>query len=105
MEQTATNQAWGGHFKKFKVTSVKSLGGLEANLAVYLPPAAEKKKVPVLYYLAGMYCAALSNKLSSFAGPYIPMLNKSAHTYDTFWWMIGTRPRIEADNSAMNFVI
>jgi hypothetical protein len=54
MEQTAANPAWGGHFKKFKVASAKSLGGAETNVAVYLPPAAANgKKVPVLYYLAG----------------------------------------------------
>lgn len=54
MEQTASNKAWGGEFKKFKIASVQALGGLESNISVYLPPAAsEGKKVPVLYYLAG----------------------------------------------------
>lgn len=54
MEQTASNLAWGGEFKKFKIPKVDSLGGLESNISVYLPPAAkEGKKVPVLYYLAG----------------------------------------------------
>lgn len=54
MEQTANNLAWGGQFKKFKIASAQSLGGLETNISVFLPPAAsEGKKVPVLYYLAG----------------------------------------------------
>lgn len=60
MEQTASNLAWGGEFKKFKIQSAQSLGGLETNISVFLPPAAvsQGKKVPVLYYLAGE-CSAL----------------------------------------------
>lgn len=56
MEQTAANLAWGGQFKKFKIASAQSLGGLETNISVYLPPAAANgNKVPVLYYLAGKW--------------------------------------------------
>lgn len=57
MEQTSSNQAWGGNFNKYKVASSSALGGLATSLAVYLPPGAgEGKKVPVLYYLAGLTC-------------------------------------------------
>lgn len=58
MEQTSSNQAWGGSLTKYKVGSSSSLGGLSTNVAVYLPPAAADKgsKVPVLYYLAGLTC-------------------------------------------------
>lgn len=59
MEQTSSNQAWGGSLTKYKVGSSSSLGGLSTNVAVYLPPAAvgdKGSKVPVLYYLAGLTC-------------------------------------------------
>lgn len=54
MEQTSSNQAWGGHLNKYKIASAKSLGGLAANVSIYLPPGV--KNAPVLYYLAGLTC-------------------------------------------------
>lgn len=60
MEQLSSNQAWDGTFLKFKVASSPALGGLATQFAVYLPPGASQtsssKKVPVLYYLAGLTC-------------------------------------------------
>jgi len=61
MEQLSSNQAWDGTLLKYKVASSSSLGGLATQFAVYLPPGASaasssSKKVPVLYYLAGLTC-------------------------------------------------
>ena len=56
MEQTSSNQAWGGQLNKYKIASASSLGGLSANVSIYLPPNSSKGSTPVLYYLAGLTC-------------------------------------------------
>ena len=58
MEQTSSNQAWGGQLNKYKIASASSLGGLAASVSIYLPPKSSNgsQKVPVLYYLAGLTC-------------------------------------------------
>lgn len=51
----STIKSFGGHVHKLSHKS-KSLGGLEANLNLFLPAQAAKNKVPVLYYLGGLTC-------------------------------------------------
>ncbi|KAF8317664.1 carbohydrate esterase family 1 protein [Clavulina sp. PMI_390] len=53
-EQIASNKAFGGFIAKYKVKST-SLGGLDTQFNVFIPPPSESK-APVLYYLAGLTC-------------------------------------------------
>ncbi|KZT35632.1 carbohydrate esterase family 1 protein [Sistotremastrum suecicum HHB10207 ss-3] len=55
LERVSSNKAFGGDLIKFKFKS-ESLGGLDANFNVYLPPEAKQTSVPVLIYLAGLTC-------------------------------------------------
>jgi S-formylglutathione hydrolase len=54
MEQIADNRCFGGRQLRFTHASTS----LECNMhfSVYLPPAAEQRKVPVLYWLSGLTC-------------------------------------------------
>ncbi|GAA6021246.1 hypothetical protein JCM11491_001522 [Sporobolomyces phaffii] len=58
MEQVSENYSFGGVLRKYKIASASSLGGLEAQVNVFLPEQAinDGAKVPVLYYLAGLTC-------------------------------------------------
>ncbi|GAA5981115.1 hypothetical protein JCM5350_007160 [Sporobolomyces pararoseus] len=59
MEQVSQNYSFGGVIRKYKISSSKSLGGLESQFNVFLPRQAiegKETKVPVLYYLAGLTC-------------------------------------------------
>lgn len=47
-------KAFGG--KQFVYSHASAETGTDMRLAVYLPPAAEKAKVPVLWYLSGLTC-------------------------------------------------
>ncbi|WFD31229.1 S-formylglutathione hydrolase [Malassezia sp. CBS 17886] len=49
------HKSCGGTLTKYTFPS-STLGGLETAVNVYLPPAASNRKVPVLYYLAGLTC-------------------------------------------------
>jgi S-formylglutathione hydrolase len=54
MEQVADNRCFGGRQLRFTHASTS----LDCNMhfSVYLPPAAEQRKVPVLYWLSGLTC-------------------------------------------------
>ncbi len=54
MEQIAENRSFGGRQLRFSHAS-KTLN-CSMNFSVYLPPAAEKGSVPVLYWLSGLTC-------------------------------------------------
>jgi len=55
MAEVASNRQFGGFNKRYKVKST-SLDNTETVFTVYFPPAAEKQKVPVIYYLSGLTC-------------------------------------------------
>lgn len=47
MEQVSSNASFNGQIRKYKISSSKSLGGLEAQFNVFLPKqAVDGKKVP-----------------------------------------------------------
>ncbi|KAK7866359.1 hypothetical protein R5R35_003284 [Gryllus longicercus] len=52
--QVSSNRVFGGYQKIFSHDS-KELG-CKMNFAIYLPPASEEKKVPVIYWLSGLTC-------------------------------------------------
>jgi len=54
MEQIGENRSFGGRQLRFTHTS-QALN-CDMNFSVYLPPAAEQGKVPVLYWLSGLTC-------------------------------------------------
>lgn len=56
MEQVSANKCFDGYVKFFKhsSSSVKT----EMTFSVFVPPQAESKPVPVLYYLSGLTCTA-----------------------------------------------
>ena len=54
MEQIAENKSFGGRQLRFEHKS-ESLH-CDMRFSVYLPPAAEEGKVPVLYWLSGLTC-------------------------------------------------
>jgi S-formylglutathione hydrolase len=54
MEQIAENKSFGGRQLRFSHTA-ETLG-CDMNFSVYLPPAAERGRVPVLYWLSGLTC-------------------------------------------------
>ncbi|ODQ51373.1 S-formylglutathione hydrol [Saitoella complicata NRRL Y-17804] len=54
-EIAQTIRTFGGKLLKLSHKSAE-LGGLETKLNLYLPPQAEKGKVPVLFYLSGLTC-------------------------------------------------
>lgn len=54
MEQIAENKSFGGRQLRFSHTA-ETLG-CDMNFSVYLPPAAETGRVPVLYWLSGLTC-------------------------------------------------
>lgn len=54
-EQKSQNKTCGGTLTKYAFKSA-SLGGLSTQINVFLPSAAEKGKVGVLYFLAGLTC-------------------------------------------------
>ena len=54
MEQIGENRCFGGRQLRFTHTS-QTLN-CDMNFSVYLPPAAEQDKVPVLYWLSGLTC-------------------------------------------------
>lgn len=56
LEQLSNNLCFGGHLIKYKLPSSETLGGLAVQFNVFLPKQSEEKKVPVLYYLAGLTC-------------------------------------------------
>lgn len=57
LTQKSSNKNFGGELRKYSFQS-KTLGDLETNINVFLPSEAisSGKKVPVLYYLAGLTC-------------------------------------------------
>ena len=54
MEQIGENKSFGGRQLRFNHAS--SVLNCAMNFSVYLPPAAEHGKVPVLYWLSGLTC-------------------------------------------------
>lgn len=54
MQQIAENKSFGGRQLRFSHTS--AVLGCDMNFAVYLPPAARQRRVPVLYWLSGLTC-------------------------------------------------
>lgn len=55
LKQESQNKVFDGTLTKYSFKS-EALGGLEAKFNVFLPKEADKEKVPVLYYLAGLTC-------------------------------------------------
>lgn len=55
MEQIAENKSFGGRQLRFSHSS--QVLGCNMNFSVYLPPAAQQGKVPVLYWLSGLTCS------------------------------------------------
>lgn len=56
LQVESQNKVVGGTLTKYSFSS-QTLGGLKANLNVFVPSkAAENNKVPVLYYLSGLTC-------------------------------------------------
>lgn len=56
LQQLSKNLVFGGSLTKYSVDKTETLGGLAAQFNVFLPKEADKAKVPVLYYLAGLTC-------------------------------------------------
>ena len=54
MEQVAANKIFGGQQLQYKHAS--SVLGCDMHFSIFLPPQAEQKKVPVLYWLSGLTC-------------------------------------------------
>lgn len=54
MELLSSTKSFGGWLKRYKHQSEAVKG--EMVFAIYLPPQAEQKKVPVLYWLSGLTC-------------------------------------------------
>ncbi|KAF5840157.1 Alpha/Beta hydrolase protein [Dunaliella salina] len=55
LQPASKNRQFGGWNMRYKVKST-SLDNTETVFTVYFPPAAEKQKVPVIYYLSGLTC-------------------------------------------------
>ncbi|TCK16556.1 S-formylglutathione hydrolase [Marinobacterium mangrovicola] len=53
-ELIASNKCFGGWLKRYKHQSAST--GTEMVFAIYLPPQAQSKPVPVLYWLSGLTC-------------------------------------------------
>lgn len=54
MNKLAENKCYGGRQLRYAHTS--RVLGCEMNFSIYLPPQAEKSKVPVVYWLSGLTC-------------------------------------------------
>jgi len=54
MEQVSENKIFGGRQLQFSHNS--EVLGCEMQFSIYLPPQAEKKNVPILYWLSGLTC-------------------------------------------------
>ena len=54
MEQIGENRCFGG--RQLRFTHPSRTLNCDMNFSVYLPPAAEQDKVPVLYWLSGLTC-------------------------------------------------
>lgn len=54
MEQIGENRCFGG--RQLRFTHPSQTLNCDMNFSVYLPPAAEQDKVPVLYWLSGLTC-------------------------------------------------
>jgi S-formylglutathione hydrolase len=54
METLSENRCFGGVQKTIRHASSET--GTQMNVSVFLPPAAEQGRVPVLYYLSGLTC-------------------------------------------------
>lgn len=54
MKMIAENKCYGGRQLRYAHTS--RVLGCEMNFSIYLPPQAEKGKVPVVYWLSGLTC-------------------------------------------------
>ncbi|QDF99007.1 S-formylglutathione hydrolase [Azoarcus sp. DD4] len=54
LEQIAANRSFGGWHKRFRHRS--AILGCDMVFAIYLPPQAEDRPVPVLYWLSGLTC-------------------------------------------------
>lgn len=54
MENISKNKSFGGWHKQY--SHVSSVLNCEMRFAIYLPPAANEKPVPVLYWLSGLTC-------------------------------------------------
>ncbi|KAJ8083799.1 hypothetical protein AAF712_000718 [Marasmius tenuissimus] len=70
LEKVSSNKTFEGELIKYKFKSA-SLGGLEANFNLFLPPnASATNKVPVLVYLSGLTCTEDNGaQKGSFLGP------------------------------------
>ena len=54
MEQIADNRCFGG--RQLRFTHASTAVNCNMHFSVYLPPAAQQDKVPVLYWLSGLTC-------------------------------------------------
>ncbi len=72
MERLSSNKAYGGWQNVYQHAAKST--ACDMVFAVYLPPAAEKGKVPVLWYLSGLTCthenAMTKANLQAFAARY-----------------------------------
>lgn len=53
-EQIGQNKMFGGYSRRFKHQS--DVLGCSMTFTIYLPPAAESSKVPIIYFLSGLTC-------------------------------------------------
>jgi S-formylglutathione hydrolase FrmB len=53
-EQIGQNKMFGGYSRRFKHQS--DVLGCSMTFTIYLPPAAEAGKVPIIYFLSGLTC-------------------------------------------------
>ncbi|KAK7680566.1 hypothetical protein QCA50_016348 [Cerrena zonata] len=69
LQKVSSNKTFGGELIKYKFKS-EVLGGLDANFNLFLPPSAQKGKVPILTYLSGLTCTEdNAAQKGSFLGP------------------------------------
>lgn len=54
MQEISANKVFEGYHRRFSHQS--EVCGCEMNFAIYLPPQAKTRKVPVLYWLSGLTC-------------------------------------------------
>lgn len=70
LTEIASNKMFGGYQKVFSHNS-KVLGCV-MNFGVYLPPKADEKKVPVIYWLSGLTCSEANFIQKAGAQKYVP---------------------------------
>lgn len=65
MEETSAQRCFGGVQSTF--THASTATGTDMTFAVYLPPQAQSRRVPALYYLAGLTCSPETGSIKAGA--------------------------------------